>query len=87
MFLDAVVYSAVGLGAAVAASGADRVMFGTDHPFFPPLEGDGYGGEEGRWRSVGENVEAVRGVFGEGEQAGEVLGGNAVRILRLRLDA
>jgi predicted TIM-barrel fold metal-dependent hydrolase len=86
VFLDAVVYSKVGLGAAVAASGAERVMFGTDHPFFPPLEGEVYAGEEGRWRSVGENVEAVRGVFGEGEEAEEVLGGNAVRILRLTLD-
>ncbi|KAK5990125.1 2-amino-3-carboxymuconate-6-semialdehyde decarboxylase-like protein [Cladobotryum mycophilum] len=35
IYLDAVIYSEVGLKAAIDASGADRLMFGTDHPFFP----------------------------------------------------
>ncbi|TQN68943.1 Multisubstrate pseudouridine synthase 7, partial [Colletotrichum shisoi] len=47
IYLDAVIYSEVGLKAAIDASGADRLMFGTDHPFFPPLTTD----EQGEWES------------------------------------
>jgi aminocarboxymuconate-semialdehyde decarboxylase len=36
--------------------GASRMLFGTDHPFFPPLE------ETGKWRSVVENLDAIDGV-------------------------
>ncbi len=83
VYLDAVVYSDVGLQAAVAASGAqglDRVMFGTDHPFFPPLGSD----EEGEWESVSMNADAVSKALGDGTlAAAAVMGGNAVRILRL----
>ena len=81
MYLDAVIYSEVGLNAAIEASGgADRLMFGTDHPFFPPLGTD----EDGEWESVGMNAEAVNKALGEGsEKAKGVMGGNAVRVLRL----
>jgi len=80
IFLDAVVYSEVGLKAAVDASGADRLMFGTDHPFFPPLTSD----EQGEWESVGLNAAAVRRALGEAsDKTAAVMGGNAVGILRL----
>jgi predicted TIM-barrel fold metal-dependent hydrolase len=82
VYLDAVVYSEVGLKAAVEASGGpDRLMFGTDHPFFPPVGGKS---EEGEWASVRLNNEAVKRALGEGtEEAEMVMGGNAVRVLRL----
>ncbi|KAI1781407.1 hypothetical protein F4818DRAFT_36736 [Hypoxylon cercidicola] len=84
VYLDAVVYSEVGLKAAVDASGADRLMFGTDHPFFPPLGSD----EQGEWESVTWNAEAVRKALGDGsDEARAVMGGNAVEILRLREDS
>ena len=81
VYLDAVVYSEVGLKAAVEASGgADRLMFGTDHPFFPPLETD----EQGEWESVGLNADAVKKALGDGtEEADKVMGGNAIKVLRL----
>lgn len=81
VYLDAVIYSEVGLNAAIEASGgADRLMFGTDHPFFPPLGTD----EDGEWESVGMNAEAVNKALGEGsEKAKGVMGQNAVRVLRL----
>lgn len=96
ILLDAVVYSEVGLKAAIDASGADRVLFGTDHPFFPPLEGaedeeEEKGASEGegekQWPSVTTNYAAIKNAF-PGDQANvdAVLGGNAVRILRLTLD-
>ncbi|CAI6332465.1 unnamed protein product [Periconia digitata] len=79
IYLDAVIYSEVGLKAAVNASGADRLMFGTDHPFFPPLEENA---EE--WHSVNANYTAISSTFGGDDKAAQdVLGNNAVRILRL----
>ncbi|KAG0125841.1 hypothetical protein HOY82DRAFT_570870 [Tuber indicum] len=84
IFLDAVVYSEVGLKAAVDVAGADRVFFGTDHPFFPPLEKNG---EEEEWLSVTTNYKAIKDAFGPGEmeKVEGVLGGNAVRLLRLEV--
>jgi len=86
IYLDAVIYNEVGLRAAVeAAGGADRLMFGTDHPFFPPVSGDD---EDGEWESVGWNVKAVaEALGGQGEKYEGVMGGNAVRVLRLYEDA
>jgi aminocarboxymuconate-semialdehyde decarboxylase len=79
IYLDAVIYGEVGLKAAIQASGEDRVMFGTDHPFFPPLENGG-----GKWVSVETNYEAIKGAFGGGsEEAKGALGGNAVTVLNL----
>lgn len=79
VFLDAVVYGDVGVKAAVGVVGADRVLFGTDHPFFPPL---GKGEEEGTWESVRSNEAAVEEAFAGDEGAREaVMGGNALRVL------
>ncbi|KAI1494823.1 uracil-5-carboxylate decarboxylase [Biscogniauxia mediterranea] len=83
VYLDAVIYSEVGLRAAIDASGGtpDRLLFGTDHPFFPPpRDGDA----QGLWESVTWNAAAVKGALGEGsEAAAKVMGGNAVEVLRL----
>ncbi|KAK5652483.1 hypothetical protein OQA88_10385 [Cercophora sp. LCS_1] len=80
IYLDAVVYSEVGLKAAIeAAGGQDRLMFGTDHPFFPPV-GDG-ADEDGEWESVGWNVKAVEEALGEDVRG--VMGENAVRVFGL----
>ncbi|POR35476.1 2-amino-3-carboxymuconate-6-semialdehyde decarboxylase [Tolypocladium paradoxum] len=81
VYLDAVVYSEVGLRAAIDASGADRLMFGTDHPFFPPLTTD----QQGGWESVSMNADAVAEAVGEGSaEAKAIMGSNAVRILGLQ---
>ncbi|KAF2822288.1 hypothetical protein CC86DRAFT_331210 [Ophiobolus disseminans] len=79
IYLDAVIYSKVGLKAALDASGSDRLLFGTDHPFFPPLEE-----ETKEWHSVNANYGAIAKTFStDDKKAQDVLGGNAVRILRL----
>ncbi|KAL8811657.1 MAG: hypothetical protein Q9223_002320 [Gallowayella weberi] len=72
VWLDAVVYSETSVKAAVELVGEKKVMFGTDHPFFPPLE-DG----AQKWMSVGTNLEAVSGSEG-------ILGRNAVELLGLK---
>lgn len=83
VYLDAVIYSEVGLQAAIQASGVDRLMFGTDHPFFPPLTSD----EQGEWESVSMNAEAVAKAVGEGSnEAKAIMGSNAISILRLNED-
>jgi predicted TIM-barrel fold metal-dependent hydrolase len=79
VYLDAVIYGEPGLKAAVGAGCADRVMFGTDHPFFPPL-----GNKSDEWLSVHTNYAAVQGAFGKDAQTvSDIRGGNAVRILAL----
>ncbi|KAF2140771.1 uncharacterized protein K452DRAFT_288858, partial [Aplosporella prunicola CBS 121167] len=88
VFLDAVVYSDVGLGAAVAVSGADRLMFGTDHPFFPPLgkddDADTDAADSQQWQSVQTNYAAINATFAHDEAGKQaVLGGNAIRVLGL----
>ena len=72
VWLDAVVYGETGVRAAEEVVGKGRVLFGTDHPFFPPLEEGG----ERRWKSVDTNVTAVGGDEG-------VMGRNAVKLLGL----
>ncbi|KAI5465664.1 hypothetical protein BGZ63DRAFT_411178 [Mariannaea sp. PMI_226] len=80
IYLDAVIYSEVGLKAAIDASGADRLMFGTDHPFFPPLTSD----EQGEWESVSLNATAVNKAIGEGSsEARAIMGANAIQGLNL----
>ncbi len=54
-------------------------MFGTDHPFFPPLAD-----EEDKWLSVTSNMNAITSALnGDKTAEQEILGGNAVRVLRL----
>ena len=79
VYLDAVIYSEVGFKTVVHASGADRLLFGTDHPFFPPLN-DG----DKEWLSVTLNGKAVKDACGMNKEAIDmVMGDNAVRILQL----
>ncbi|KAL8851480.1 MAG: hypothetical protein Q9221_003580 [Calogaya cf. arnoldii] len=74
VWLDAVVYSETSVKAAVDLVGEKKVMFGTDHPFFPPLEEGATG-----WSSVQRNVAAVAA-----HKARDlIMGGNAVEFLGL----
>lgn len=87
IWLDAVVYGTAGLKAAIeaagGANGADRLMFGTDHPFFPPLKS---GEDGGKWLSVQSNLAAIEGVSKEDEEIRwKILGGNAARVLGIEI--
>ncbi|KAJ5690193.1 hypothetical protein N7462_004585 [Penicillium macrosclerotiorum] len=82
IYLDAVVYGTAGLKAAIEAGGGntDRLLFGTDHPFFPPLNE-----EDEKWTSVTTNYNAIQDTLGSDRKAVDaVLGGNAVRVLNLK---
>lgn len=85
IYLDAVVYGEPGMKAALQAAGGEdgtgweRLMFGTDHPFFPPLKE----GEE-KWLSVESNLKAIEGVCkGDDKRKRMILGENAVRVFGL----
>ena len=63
------------------AEGYRRMLFGTDHPFFPPLEGSN---GEGQWQSVVDNLQAIDSVKGWGEGEKEAVKGlNAVALFSL----
>ncbi|GAA5821813.1 hypothetical protein JCM11251_001038 [Rhodosporidiobolus azoricus] len=65
--------------------GVDRIMFGTDHPFFPPLD-SAPGDAAPRWKSVDENLDAIAGVAGWGdEERSKVMGRNAVELFGLEV--
>ncbi|KAL8739405.1 MAG: hypothetical protein Q9190_007792 [Brigantiaea leucoxantha] len=79
VWLDAVTYSDTGVKAAAEVVGTERVLFGTDHPFFPPLDND-----TKDWLSVRTNVDAVCTAFHDNEKTVEnVLGHNAIELLHL----
>ena len=77
VWLDAVVYSESSVEAAIKLVGKEKVMFGTDHPFFPPLE-------EGKtqWDSWRTNADAVLGRQNKSETK-MIMGGNAMKLLGL----
>lgn len=54
------------------------MMWGTDHPFFPPLS------NTEKWKSVVENLDAINGVkeWTQDEKDG-VKGGNAISLFDL----
>ena len=59
-------------------AGSAQMLFGTDHPFFPPLS------ETEKWKSVVENLEAIDGVYGWNEADKDaVRGGNALALFNL----
>ncbi|KAF8557025.1 amidohydrolase 2 [Imleria badia] len=58
--------------------GSTRLLFGTDHPFFPPLEASQ------KWQSVEDNLKAIRSVRTWGDSArANVLGLNALKLFNL----
>ncbi|MCJ1345582.1 hypothetical protein MMC31_003789 [Peltigera leucophlebia] len=81
VWLDAVTYSELGVRAAISAVGVERVLFGTDHPFFPPLD---EGNDE--WVSVKTNFDAIeKALDGDGRSVERVRGGNAIRLFDLEI--
>ena len=70
--------SSSGTGPVSRSLGCQRILFGTDHPFFPPLT------STEKWKSVVENLEAIDAVQGwnQADKDG-VRGGNAVSLFNL----
>jgi len=62
--------------------GSSHLMFGSDHPFFPPLD---RGKGDDKWTSVTENLKAIDGVqtWSDDEKHG-VRGTNALRLFNIQ---
>ena len=66
-------------GTAKRRAGARRMLFGTDHPFFPPLSATDL------WKSVLDNLDAIEGVQGWDDAAKDgVRGMNALELFDLK---
>ena len=61
-------------------AGADRLMFGTDHPFFTPLDRSG-DIDRKAWAVATENSAAIDQL--PAPIAADIFAGNAQRLLRL----
>ncbi|RLN72720.1 hypothetical protein BBJ28_00008176 [Nothophytophthora sp. Chile5] len=53
-YYDAVAYHEPALQCLIDFAGSDKIVFGTDHPFFPPAKGDGEEAQEEGGSEVGE---------------------------------
>ena len=80
MFFDSIGYHTPALLALIALVGHERVMFGTDHPFFPPRDAS-LDLATCLWPSPQENYAAIEGLPADQQQA--ILNANARRILAL----
>lgn len=66
---------AVCVGLTQRGLGSKRMLFGTDHPFFPPLK------SSQKWQSVVDNLDAINAVQGWTEEDKDaVRGGNALSL-------
>lgn len=54
--------------------------FGSDCPFFPPLTGDG---QEDKWASVVENLDAIEGMKERGWDQDDIDGVRGLNALKL----
>ena len=84
LWLDAVIYGKAGLKAAIEAagpSGVERLLFGTDNPFFSPITRT----KEEKWLSVTSNLDAVAEIGVQADDVGKILGGNAARIFGIEI--
>ena len=60
------------------STGSERILFGTDHPFFPPLK------SMDKWKSVTENLDAIETVKGWAtSDKDRVRGGNALSLFSI----
>jgi aminocarboxymuconate-semialdehyde decarboxylase len=84
LYFDAIGYQAPTLSLLISLVGTERIMFGTDHPFFPPHVGNAEL-DSTAWHSPMAHRAVLRELGPETEAA--ILRGNAVAILDLTLPA
>ncbi|GMI26179.1 hypothetical protein TeGR_g4232 [Tetraparma gracilis] len=83
-YYDSVIYHTPALKSVIDMVGADKLMFGTDNPFFPPPGKGARSGEE--WVSTSKNMDAIDGL-GDKKIADDIIWGNAARVLGIDIEA
>lgn len=91
MYYDSISYHMPTLSCGQQFVGTDRLMFGTDHPFFPPTpesycsvdasDGKSHPMDCVQWPSTSKNIDVAEEC--SDEEASKILGQNARRILML----
>lgn len=80
VYLDGITFDSVALRAAADTIGHERIMFGTDHPLFPSSS-------IGKYDAMVRNQDAAKKCFnGQSVKFRNVMGGNAVNVLKLRVE-
>ena len=89
LYFDAIAYSEPSMDCLIKFVGEDRIMFGTDNPFFPPppqdgstaptIDGDGKSAV--LWPSTMKVYRTMQHLEEKSQEA--ILRGNAIRILNL----
>lgn len=82
MTYDAISYTGGPLRCLADLVGPDRLMFGSDHPFFAP-RARGPGMDAIPWATPTATHAAITAAFATDAERAAVLQGNAVRLLRL----
>jgi predicted TIM-barrel fold metal-dependent hydrolase len=86
LYFDALSYHLPTLQALVQFAGADRIFFGTDHPFFPPPQPSGKGSapidiNKAVWPSTVANYELISQLNKTSQKA--IMSGNAHRVFNI----
>lgn len=79
LYFDSIAFQAPSLQCLLEGAGPDAVMFGSDHPFFPPRTS---GDDPSSWPAVKDNLAAVRGLPDSASQEA-ILHSNAARLFGL----
>jgi predicted TIM-barrel fold metal-dependent hydrolase len=82
MYFDAIAYQVPTLELLISLVGAERIMFGTDHPFFPPMV-ENAELDTAEWHSPAAHRPILDALGAE--TAAAILRGNALRIFGIAL--
>ncbi|GMH63516.1 hypothetical protein TL16_g03732 [Triparma laevis f. inornata] len=80
-YYDSVIYTTPALQSVIDLVGSDKLMYGTDNPFFPPKEG---ARSDAEWPSTAKNYDAIDGLEDESVK-NAIVYGNASKILGIDL--
>jgi aminocarboxymuconate-semialdehyde decarboxylase len=84
LYFDSIQYQAPSLQCVVDLAGADRIMFGTDHPFFPPPGVENDKMDNVLWTSTVKNYDILDGLKDKAAKDG-ILRDNACKLLNITL--
>jgi len=81
-YYDSVIYHTPALKSVIEMVGEDKLMFGTDNPFFPP---PGEGARSGaEWISTSKNMDAIDGLK-DAKVSDDIIWRNASNVLGIEV--
>merc|ERR1712048_674790 len=84
LFFDGITFEQSALMNAISLVGDERIMFGTDHPFFPPPGFDAKDNFDLFWTSTRKNQQIVQNLSCDEEVKANIFYKNAQRIFQLQ---